>query len=55
MQVGTGPDHAGVTFVALRRLADIFEVVGRTGRCNELRIKTLDFVHRGVYDIVCKK
>ena len=27
-QIGTGHDHAGVTFAALRRLTDIFEVVG---------------------------
>ena len=27
-QIGTGHDHAGVTFAALRRLTDVFEVVG---------------------------
>lgn len=27
-QIGTGHDHAGVTFAALRRMTDIFEVVG---------------------------
>ena len=27
-QIGTGHDHAGVTYAALRRMTDIFEVVG---------------------------
>ena len=27
-QIGTGHDHAGVTFAALKRMTDVFEVVG---------------------------